>query len=69
MLEYKGYVGEVEHDEHADLIHGEVMNIRDVVTFQGTSVSELNAAFQSSVDDYLQFCGERGEEPEKPISV
>ncbi len=31
-------------------------------------MAELKKAFQDSVDDYLAFCKERGEEPEKPFS-
>lgn len=68
MLEYKGYFGHVEFDDHADRFHGEVVGIRDVVTFQGRSVDELRSAFEESVDDYLEFCRERGEEPDKPCS-
>lgn len=68
MMEYKGYLGKVEFDDEADLFHGEVINTRDVITFQGKSVSELKKAFQDSVDDYLAFCEERGEEPDKPYS-
>ncbi len=68
MLNYKGYVGNVEFDDEANIFHGEVINIKDVVTFQGESVSELRRAFIDSVEDYLEFCKERGEEPEKPFS-
>jgi predicted HicB family RNase H-like nuclease len=49
-------------------INGEVINLRDVITFEGESVDELRAAFVDSVKDYLAFCDERGEEPEKPYS-
>ncbi|HWL07200.1 MAG TPA: type II toxin-antitoxin system HicB family antitoxin [Planctomicrobium sp.] len=68
MMEYKGYLGKVEFDDVAESFHGEVINTRDVITFQGSSVTELKAAFQESVDDYLTFCHERGESPEKPYS-
>lgn len=68
MMEYKGYLGAVEYDDDAGVFHGEVINLRDVITFQGETVQELRAAFQESVDDYLAFCQERGEEPEKPYS-
>jgi len=47
---------------------GEVINIRDVITFEGTSVDELQKAFRESVDDYLEFCAQRRESPEKPFS-
>ncbi len=68
MMEYKGYVGQVEFDDEASIFHGEVINLRDVVTFQGKTVNELKTAFRDSVDDYLEFCAERGENPEKPYS-
>jgi predicted HicB family RNase H-like nuclease len=68
MMEYKGYVGKVEFDDEAGLFHGEVLDTRDVITFQGRSVAELKAAFEESIDDYLAFCKERGEEPNKPFS-
>ena len=35
MMEYKGYIGKVEVDDEAGILHGEVINIRDVVTFEG----------------------------------
>jgi len=68
MMTYKGYVGKVEFDNEAGIFYGEVINLRDVITFQGTSVQELRQAFQDSVDDYLEFCAQRGEEAEKPFS-
>jgi predicted HicB family RNase H-like nuclease len=68
MMEYKGYVGKVEFDDEAELFHGEVLDTRDVITFQGRSVAELRTAFEESIDDYLAFCKERGEEPNKPFS-
>jgi predicted HicB family RNase H-like nuclease len=65
-MKYKGYEAIVSFDDEADIFHGEVINIRDVITFQGQSVDELKKAFQESVDDYLDFCAERFEEPDKP---
>ncbi len=58
----------IEFDEEANVFHGEVVNIRDVITFQGKSVEELRKAFEDSVDDYLEFCAQHNEEPEKPFS-
>lgn len=68
MMEYKGYIGKVEFDVEAGIIHGEVINTRDVITFQGDSVAEVKKAFHESVDDYLEFCKTRGETPDKPFS-
>jgi predicted HicB family RNase H-like nuclease len=68
MMQYKGYIGKVEFDDEAAVFHGEVINTRDVITFQGESVNALTQAFHDSVDDYLAFCNERGEAPDKPFS-
>ena len=67
-MTYKGYQAKVELNEDAGVFHGEVINTRDVITFQGSSVEELKQAFEDSVDDYLEFCASRGEDPEKPFS-
>lgn len=68
MFEYKGYAATVEFDDEARVFHGEVVGTRDVVTFEGASVDEIEQAFRDSVDDYLEFCRQRGEEPDKPFS-
>ena len=68
MMEHKGYSGAVEFDDVANIFHGEVLNLRDVITFQGRSVNELRKAFRDSVDFYLEHCAARGKEPEKPFS-
>jgi predicted HicB family RNase H-like nuclease len=68
MLTYKGYIGHVQFDEDAEIFHGEVVNTRDVITFQGDTVKVLMKAFKDSIDDYLAFCKERNEEPERPFS-
>lgn len=66
MLEYKGYVGTVSAENGA--FHGRVTGLRDVVTFEGETYEEVEQAFRNSVDDYLAFCAERGEAPDKPFS-
>jgi len=68
MIEYKGYLGTVEYDAEAKIFHGDVINTRDVITFQGTTVEEIESAFRDSVDDYITWCKEEGVEPEKPYS-
>ncbi len=68
MMEYKGYIGKVEIDDEAGILYGEVINVRDVITFEGTTVDKTQEAFHESVDDYLEFCAKRGESPEKPFS-
>jgi predicted HicB family RNase H-like nuclease len=64
MLEYKGYIGTVEADGGTFL--GRVVGLRDVVTFEGGTFAEVEQAFRDSIEDYLAFCAERGEAPDRP---
>ena len=50
----------MEVDHEAGIIFGRVLDIRDVITFTGTTVTAAKQAFQDSVDDYLEFCQELG---------
>jgi predicted HicB family RNase H-like nuclease len=59
MLKYKGYTGHVEYNDEARILHGEVLDLKDVVTFQGKSVEEIERAFRDSIDDYLVVCCNR----------
>lgn len=68
MKSYKGYSAAVSFDEDALLFHGEVLGVRDVITFQARTAEELPKAFHQSVDDYLDWCAKDGVDPEKPFS-
>ena len=68
MLRYKGYSGHAGFDDEAGIFHGEILDTHDVITFQGRTVEEIEVAFRESIDDYLDFCRERGEAPDKPFS-
>ncbi len=68
MMKYKGYLGEVTYDDEAKVFHGEIVNVKAVLTFQGRTVEEIETAFRDTVDDYLDWCQDRGKEPEKPFS-
>ena len=68
VLTYKGYQGRFEYDPDADIFHGDVLHITDVVTFQGRSIDELKTALADSIEDYFDLCKEVGKEPQKPFS-
>ena len=68
IMTYKGYIGRVTYDEDAHIFHGEIVNAKSIITFQGTSVIELEEAIKQSVEDYLEWCAQSGEEPDKPYS-
>lgn len=68
MIEYKGYLGDVVFDPEIDVFHGTVVNINDVITFYGSSVTELREEMQKSIEEYFVFCREQGREPEEPLT-
>ena len=67
-LQYKGYFGAVEFDYDDRTFYGDVVNIRDVIAFEGRTVEELEDSFHRAVDAYLELCVQQGVEPEKPFS-
>ena len=67
-MKFQKFQAKVTFDEEFDIFHGEVINTRDVITFQGKSVAELRESFKDSVEEYLKFCAERGRTPNKPFS-
>jgi len=68
MMEYKGYIGKAEYDDEAGIFYGEIIGLRDVITFRGSSVKELQKSFRESIDDYLAFCSRMGKSPDVPAS-
>lgn len=65
LMRYKGYIAEIGYDDSADVFHGRVVGMRDVVDFYGRTPEELRAEFKTSVDEYLAWCEEDGQKPEK----
>lgn len=58
----------IEYSDEDGLFVGHLAGIRDVVGFHGESVAELRAAFEETVEDYLDTCAKLGREPQKPYS-
>ncbi len=67
-MTYRGYTASVRFSEDDGVFAGRVIDLRDVISFEGTSVEVLRRNFEEAVDDYIAFCAERGEEPERPYS-
>jgi len=67
-MTYKGYLGTVEYSEEDNCLFGRIAGIRDIITYEGESVTEIHTAFEEAVDDYLEHCAATGKEPNKPYS-
>ena len=68
MIEYRGYTGVFEYDEEYEFFSGHVVDTRDGINFEGSSVDELKESMRRAVDDYREFCEETGRAPSKPFS-
>lgn len=68
MIKYKSYSGIVEYDPDGRIFTGEVIGLRDVVTFQGRTPEEIEQSFRASIDLYLEMCAQDGVSPQKPFS-
>ena len=70
MMEYQGYIAEIEYDDIAEVYCGSVVNSGpySIVTCEAADVEQLHREFQLSVDEYLASCAEDGVEPRKPLS-
>lgn len=42
--------------------------LKDVIHFEGTTAKELARAFRASIDSYLKYCEEKGQEPDRPYN-
>jgi predicted HicB family RNase H-like nuclease len=67
-LKHKGYMGSIDVSPEDNCLHGKILFIRDIVTYEGQTVDELKQAFVEAVEDYLATCEELGRESQKPFS-
>ena len=68
-MKHKGYqAGNIVYDETRRIFRGRILNIADIVIFQGFNPDELEESFKDSVDQYLIFCKEIKKKPQKSFS-
>lgn len=68
VLEYKGFQGSVEFSVEDGVIHGKVLHINDLISYEADNLPQLISAFEEAVDDYVDTCAEIGKVPDKPFS-
>lgn len=68
LLIYNGYQGSVETSVADNVLHGKVLFISDLVTYEAETLAQLKQAFNDAVNDYIETCQSAGKKPEKPLS-
>jgi predicted HicB family RNase H-like nuclease len=66
-LSYKEYIGSVSFSAEDEVFYGKIEHIHDLIVFESANACDLKKAFEESVDDYIDFCEEKGISPEKPF--
>lgn len=64
ILKYKDYIGSVEFSDEDNILYGKVLGIKSLLSYEGNTVKELKADFESVIDDYLELCKTEGKQPE-----
>ena len=60
-IKYKGYIGSIEIDFDDDCIYASVSNAPGLnLIAEGVSPSQVKAAFESIIDDYLESAESEG---------
>ena len=67
-LKYKGFTGSVECSIEDDCLHGKILFVDDLITYEGETVVEIKTAFKAAVDHYLAYCEKTGRAANKPFS-
>ncbi len=68
-MTYKEYIGQIVYSEEDGCFIGDLVGIRDIVSFHGDTLEEIRVAFEESVDDYLLTCQEFNRSPQKPVNA
>jgi predicted HicB family RNase H-like nuclease len=60
VLTYKGFIGSVHYNSKDRVFFGKIEGINDLVTFEGTTVDNLENGFKFMVDEHIKDCLEEG---------
>lgn len=67
-MQYKEFTGSIEVSLEDDCLHGRILFIDDLVTYEAEKPSDLVVSFHDAVDRYIVDCEETGKPANKPYS-
>ena len=56
VIKYKGFIGSVRYASEDKVFYGKVEGINDLITFEGSTVDELEEGFKYMVDEHINDC-------------
>ena len=63
LMKYKSFAGTVEYSAADKCLHGRIVGVPDMITYEGADLDELQKYFKQAVFEYIRDCDRLG----KPI--
>jgi predicted HicB family RNase H-like nuclease len=64
-MKYKGFIGSVHFAAEDRAFYGKVEGVNDLITFEGSTVDELEKGFKYMVDEHIKDCNKNNTPVEK----
>ena len=55
-IKYKGFIGSVHYASEDRVFYGKVEGVNDLITFEGSTVNDLEEGFRYMVDEHIMDC-------------
>ena len=56
IMKYKGFIGSVHYASEDRVFYGKVEGVNDLITFEGSTVNELEEGFKYMIDEHIKDC-------------
>lgn len=61
VFQYRGYVGSVNFSEEDDVFFGKIEGIEGLISYEDSTITELETVFKESVDSYIEDLANDGQ--------
>ena len=61
------YIGDIQVSIEDDVLHGKLLYISALVTYEGQSVDDVKASFEEAIDDYLKHARKKAISQKYPV--
>jgi len=56
IIKYKGFIGTVHFASEDRVFYGKVEGVKDLITFEGSTVNDLEEGFRYMVNEHIKDC-------------
>ena len=64
-IKYKGFIGSVHYASEDRVFYGKIEGVNDLITFEGSTVNELEEGFKFMIDEHIKDCTKKNTPLEK----